>query len=175
MLDVTVRLLAAFAAHEEHGINEMSQSLPRQNLGTKPDDEAPPIVPIFNDVDDSSVAKDLTAPETPAVIFWGDSAADIKLQGYKVAKEVAIACAFITDASSDDLVMNVACGYILRGATLTFERYNNQENSKGYRDLNGIRVLKISSITEQRVTAPMGRQKMQGFLVLRAVVVETYS
>jgi hypothetical protein len=175
VLDATVRLLSGFFSHPEHGINEMTQSLPRAGLGGAPDDAAPPVVAIFNDVDDKSVAKDLTAPQLPAWILWGDSSAPVSLAGYKIAREVVVAGAFVTDEGVDDLVMNRACGYILRGGLITMARYNSQDNSKGYRELNGIKVHMIQSVTEQRVTAAVGRQKMWGFLYVRAIVVETYS
>jgi hypothetical protein len=56
---------------------------------------------------------------------------------------------------------------------LTLGRYNSQENSKGFRKLNGISIHQITSVTEQRMTAVVGTRKMWGFLDIRATVVET--
>lgn len=175
MIDVAVRLLSAFAEHPEHGINALRLTIPRTNLGGAPDDAEPPAVTIFNDADTKEVAKDLTAPKVPALVFWGDSSADVSLRGYKRAKEVVIAAGFITDAGEDPLVINRACGYILRAGQLTFDRYNSQPLSKQYRELNGVRVLELSSVKEDRITATVGKQKMWGFLAIRAHVVETLS
>ena len=175
MLDAAVRLISGFLQHPEHGVNEMASTLPRQNLGGAPDDAAPPLVSIFNDVDHTSVAKDLTAPKVPALLVWSDSSADVTMQGYSIAKDIMLAIGFVTSDGVDDLVTNRACGYILRGGLLTLKRYNSQDKSKGYRELNGIRILEIKSVNEQRVTAAVGRQKMWGFLAVRVIAVETYS
>ena len=175
MINETVRLLTAFVQHPEHGINEMASTLPRTGLGAEPPDAAPPVVPVFSDVDTASVARDLTAPQLPAVIVWGDSDLKTTYKGYKTARDIVIAFAYVTEDTVDDLVTNRECGYILRGGILTFGRYNNQKYSEGYRELNGIRVMEIRDVTEQRVTAAVGRQKMWGFLAVEVIAVETYA
>lgn len=175
MINEVVQLISSYLEHLEHGINEMAGTVPRRTLGGGPDDPAPPVVPVFNDVTTKSVAHDLVAPKLPAIVVWGDSSADVALTGYKIAKEIVVCLAFFSADSSDDLVMNRACGYILRGGLLTLARYNHQDKSKDYRELNGVRVMKLSSVTEERVTATVGRQKMHGFLAVRAIAVETYS
>lgn len=175
MINAAVRLLSGFCKHPEHGINEMASTLPRQVFGSQTPPAAPPAVQIYNDVDDKSVATDLTAPSLPAVILWGDSSAPIKMHGYKIARNVIIIVAFVATESEDDLVMNSASGYILRGGLLTLGRYNNQEKSAGYRELDGIRILEISNVEEERVTMAVGVQKLWGWLKVSASVVETFS
>lgn len=175
MINEAVRLLSGFCEHPAHGINEMASTLPRQAFGGQLAPPAPPVVAIFNDVDDASVAKDLTAPSLPAVIVWGDNSTSIKLRGYKVARGVTIIIAFITAESEDDLVMNRACGYILRGGLLTMERYNSQEKSAGYRELDGVKILEVTNVKEQRFTTAVGVQKLWGWLQVDATVVETLS
>jgi hypothetical protein len=173
MLDIAVRLVAAFCADATHGINEMAQGLPRATMVPGIFDDAPPLVALCNDADDESVAAALEPPEVPAFMFWGDSAADVDVRGYKIAKEVIIAGAFVTEDGADPLASVRACGYILRAGILTLGRYNSQENSKGFRKLNGISIHQITSVTEQRMTAVVGTRKMWGFLDIRATVVET--
>ncbi len=175
MINATVRLLSGFCKHPDHGINEMASTLPRQAFGGQLAPLAPPLVSIFNDVDDKSVAKDLTAPSLPAVILWGDSSAEVKMRGYKIARNIVVIIALVATESEDDLVMNGASGYILRGGLLTLGRYNNQDKSAGYRELDGVRVLEISSVEEQRATVAVGVQKMWGWLKADVTVVETFS
>lgn len=174
MLDVAVRLIAAFAEDEEHGINEIAGSLPRTTIGgTSPadDDAAPPAVTIYNDSDEDG---DEINPDTvPAFYFWIDSSAPIDMRGYKTARSVTIVGAYITETGVDTLQAKRDCGYILRAGLITLDRYNNQTYSNGYRELNGIRVLNIKSVTEQRLIAAVGRRKMWGFLTISAQVVET--
>jgi hypothetical protein len=173
VINETVQLLAAFAAHVEHGVNVMAQGIPRKNLDPlKPDDEAPPILSIADDVNDPGVANGLDPEEVPCFMMWGDSQAAIEVRGYKTAKEVVIAAAFVTDEKADPIAAEKACGYILRGGVITFGRFNHQPYSRGFRELNGIKILEIRSVTEQRVVAAVGRRKMWGFLDIRVTVIE---
>lgn len=172
MLDIAVRLLAAWAGHVEHGVNELAQSFPRATLSGTVDD-APPIVTLCNDADDESVAAHLSPDKVPALMFWGDSAPDIELRGYKIAKEVIVAAAYVTEDTADPIASVRECGYILRAGRISFERYNSQTLSTGFRELNGIKILKINSVTEQRMPGAVGNRKMWGFLDIRATVIET--
>lgn len=174
MLNEVVLLLSDFLRDPEHGVNEMAGTLPRKSP-TGVDYPAPPVVKVYSDMDTPEVARDLTAPSLPAVIVWGDSDTSTTYRGYKVARDVVIAIGYVTEDSVDDLVTNRECGYILRGGILTFGRYNDQKRSEGYRELNGIRIMEVSKVTEQRVTAAVGRQKLWGFLEVHAIAVETYS
>lgn len=173
MINETVQLLAAFAAHVDHGVNEMAQGIPRKNLDPlKPDDPAPPILAIVDDVNDEGVAKNLDPEEVPCFMMWGDSVAQVEYKGYKLAREVVIAGAFVTEEGADILTMERACGYILRGGMITFGRFNHQSYSRNFRELNGIKILEIRTVTEQRIPAAVGRRKMWGFLDIRVIVVE---
>lgn len=174
MINETVQLLALFAGHPTHGVNVMAGSIPRKNADPlKPDDDAPPVLSILNDVNDAGVANGLDPEDVPCFMMWGDSQAAVELRGYKTAKEVVIAAGFVTDENADPIASEKACGYILRGGVLTFGRFNHQSYSRDFRELNGIRILEIRSVTEQRVVAAVGRRKMWGFLDIRVTVVET--
>lgn len=172
MINEVVQLLSVFASSAEHGVNEMAQGIPRKNVDPlKPDDTAPPVVAVVDDINDAGVAAGLDPEEVPCFMMWGDSALPSEYKGYKVT-EVVVAGAFVTDAHADALSSEKACGYILRGGMLTFGRFNHQAYSKGLRELNGIKILEIRSVTEQRVPAAVGRRKIWGFLDIRVVVVE---
>lgn len=176
MINETVQLISKFAADAVHGVNAMAAIIPRKNIDIlKPDDEAPPVLPIVNDVDDTGVADGLDPEGVPCFMLWGDSQASIAINGYKTAREVIIAGAFVTDEKADPLASEKICGYILRGGVLTFGRFNHQSYSRDCRELNGIRILEIRSVTEQRIAAPVGRRKIWGFLDIRVTVVETLS
>lgn len=175
MLDTVVQLLSAFAGDPEHGVNALAPLIPRATLSPGIVGDAPPIVTICNDVDNESVARDLDPDAVPALMFWGDSSVDVELRGYKTAKEVIIAAAYVTEDGADPLAASRARGLILRAGILTFNRYNSQDKSLNYRKLNGISVMQITKITEQRVTAAVGRRRMWGFLALQVIAAETLS
>lgn len=174
MLDSSVRLLASWLLHVDHGVNEITQSLPRTALNGLPDDPAPPIVVVQNDSDDESVAKDLSPSEVPALVVWGDSSEGVTLsKSNLIAREVAIAIGYVTSDTADDRTAIRDCGYVLRGGMLSLRRFNSQANSAGYRELNGIKIMELTRVKEQRVTVALGRFKMWGFLEVRAIVIET--
>lgn len=174
MINETVQLLSRFATHPDHGVNELAGSIPRKNIdATKPDDDAPPIVAIVDDVNDEGVAAALDPRDVPCIMFFGDSSAIINLPGYRLAREVKVVAAFVTEENADPLTSERACGYLLRALQMTFGRYNSQDLSKGYRTLNGIKVLEIKRVVEQRLSVADGRRKMWGFLDLQVIVVDT--
>lgn len=174
MIDVAVVLIAAFLKHAEHGVNEMAQSLPRNKWGGGIMD-VPRLVKIFDDVEDDAIAEDLDPPEVPALIVWGDSAGDAPANKlYRISKNVIVAAAYVTETGDDNKQCRNECGLVLRGAMLSLMRYNNQANSAGFREFNGIKVHEITSATDQRMTAAVGARKMWGVLQIRAVVGETF-
>lgn len=174
-----MRLVAAFLRHDEHGVNELAGSLPRATLGGYPDDDPPPTVAVFNDADEKGVAKDLDPPQVPALVVFSDSSASVVAGGaacgYKIARDVTIGIGYVTSDGVDELIAGRACGYVLRGATLSLWRYNSQEKSAGMRELNGIKVHEVKSIEEQRVTVAVGRRKLWGLLVVNLTVVDNLS
>lgn len=174
MINETLQLLARFAQHPEHGLNDLAGTIPRANIDpAKPDDEAPPALQIVTVLDDEGAAKDLNPETLPCFMMWGVTSARITYGTYKIARQVTIAGAFVTDENADPLSTSNACGYILRGGTMTFWRFNSQSNSQGYRELNGITIMEVRSVTEHRVTYAEGRCKMWGFLELEVIVVDT--
>lgn len=178
MLDVAVRLIDAWWQNPTHGLMEMALSLPRHNLGALPDDNAPPTPTFYNDADSKKgLLTDAGPDKVPAWVTWGDSQIDVPtVRGYKIARQCILGVAFITAPDQDELEMNRAFGYLARGAIISAQRYNSQSNSQGLRELNGVKIHEISSVTEQRIVAtdPAGRYKMWGLLEMHIIAVDTF-
>lgn len=166
-----VRLLAAFADKSDHSINKIAATLERDNLNGG-QDLAPKPVYIFTDIDNDPPGID--PPRVPACVFWVDSTAEIQLKGlHRIARAVTVVMAYVTaedEAPARALSDN---SYVLRAGQICFKRFNSQNNSAGYRDLNGIKIHEIQGIEEQRVTAAVGRRKMWGFLTIPVIVVDS--
>lgn len=175
MLDVATILIANWLRQNiDGGLNDMIQSIPRKALNpADPDDPAPPIIPVCDDITDKGTAANLEPDEVPCLMFFADGTADdVDMKGYKIAKQVALCAAYVTAEDADPLSSARENGYILRGARLSLGRYNTAAG-KPFRELNGIKVMEISKVREHRVTAAVGRRKLWGFLDIRAIVVET--
>jgi hypothetical protein len=174
MMSEVVRLLSKFSEHVEHGINEMASTLPRTNL-SGPDDPAPPTLTMYNSEDDKDIAAAFDPPKVPAWILWGDSSFDVKLNGrYKIGKEIIIGAAFVTADDADPYVSNRQCNLFMRGGIICYQRYNSQDKAGALRQLNGIFVHEVSSVTEQRITAAVGRRKLWGMLEIHVIAVDTF-
>lgn len=151
MIDVAVRLIAAFLAHETYGLNAMTASLPHKTIAG--DDEAlPSTVPIYNDADDKGVATAMTPPKLPAIVVWGDSSRHVESGKRDTIEDVTIAIGYLTKDSAADLVQNRTCGYLLRGAKRSLRKYEKVALSDDYRALNGIRITTVTIGQEQRIT-----------------------
>lgn len=164
--------------HPVHGVNVIAQQFPRKVFMVEDaEDSAPPLVTVCNDATDKSVATKLIATAWPALMLWGESAVDAKAppRGYQIAKDLLICAAFVTSDKADNMTSVRDCGYIIRAARIACKRYNSQDNSAGYRELNGIKVHEISTTIEHRVSVAQGTQKMWGYLEIHATAVETYS
>lgn len=178
MLNEAVLLSAQWGRHKDHGLYTLAQTIPRTVPGGQ-DDPPPDQVPIFTFKDSKTVAQSLIAPKVPAMIYWGDSSAPVKIGGYKRAREVVVVAAYVTDAGADDTRAVQQCGLYMRAGLLSYARYDIQSNTKtpamDYRSLNGIHIHKVEDVTEQQLTANNGAQRLWGWLELRLIVVETLS
>jgi hypothetical protein len=175
MIDIVVRLIAAWLANATHGVNALAANLPRTKIGGG-SDPAPPAVTIYNDADDAHAALNVMSIEkVPALVVWADSHSDRPLKGYALAKDVVIGIGFITDDQVDPVAMNRACGYIMRAAVISLARFNVQSIAGTARDLNGVSILQIAQIEEQRVTAMQQNRRLWGFLLPHVSAADTYA
>jgi hypothetical protein len=173
VINEVVQLLSKFAVDPANGLNAAVSIIPRANVDPLlPDYPAPPVVPVLDDVTSPGVAANLDPEKVPCFMMWGDSQVQVEYRGYKTAREVVIAGAFVTAEDADPIFSERTCGYILRGGVISFQRFNSQSVSRSFRSLNGVKILEIKSVVEQRVTAAVGRRKMWGFLDIRVIALE---
>ena len=175
MIDTVVRLVASWLAHPTHGVNVLAAKIPRTNI-SGPADPAPPAVTIVNDADDAHAALNVMSVEqVPALVVWGDSHTDRPLKGYATAKDVIIGIGFVTDDQQDAVRMNHACGQIMRAAVISLARFNVDSIAGSARSLNGIDIMAVGSVEEQRITAMQQNRKLWGFLLPHLWAVDRYS
>jgi hypothetical protein len=168
------QLLAAFLADSTYGINAMAADLPRTILGSSTTAPAPPTVNIYNDVDDAGVAKNLTPPEFPSMIVFGETreVSDSNDDKAITPHPIVVAVGFVTNDSADEQTSQAACSLLLRAGRRSLRRYRQQRASANYRDLNGIRVMDVTAVRERRVTAVAETVKLWGWLEVHLTVVD---
>lgn len=173
-LDNSVRLVSRWLLHPQYGINPMFQAIPRTS---GPGIEDPPMddVTVENDSDHENVAKNLEPSGEDGIVVWGDSSSEVLIDkggDNVIARQVAIAIAYVTRDNVDALSAIRKCGYLMRGGTRSLRRFNRQRLSNGFRELNGIEIDQIKKVKEQRVTGALGNIRIWGFLIVEAIVIE---
>jgi len=176
-LDNTVRLIARWLQHEKYGINALAMSLPRERADGTLDPPMEPVT-IENDSDHESVAANLSPSGTDGIVVWGDSSQDVKVRGapeYQIARQVAIAIAYVTTDNVDVLSATRRCAYLMRAGIGSLGKFNQQRLSEDFRTLNGIHLEQVQRVREQRVTGALGNVRIWGFLIVEVIVLETLS
>jgi hypothetical protein len=176
MIDAVTMLLAAWAAHPEHGFNELALSLPRAapNGRTLPRASGP--ITFYNDVEHPDVLESLNPSTVPCMLFWGDSTNPVRApETYLIARDIHVAVAYVTEDTADISVANSMCALFFRAAMISMQRYNHIKFSKDFRELNGVKIHEVTAVKDLYITAAKGRRKMWGLLDIEVTAVETYS
>lgn len=177
MIGSVVVMVDRWLKSAQFGVNNLLGGVPRNRPpgdvgGAYP---LPDLLNIYCDQEDSDTATDWNPPVKPALAVWGDSSARIELRGYPTARSVVIGCAFVTESGVDAAESNRVCEYYLRAVMMSFEAYGIERLSKLYRELNGVKVLKVNDLTDQRIVqgATVGSGKMWGFVLAELWAADT--
>lgn len=175
MIVETTLLLDRWLQHTEHGFVSMMLALPRNDPEGNEFD-MPPEPLLYNDVEDEEVAGEIDPPSEVSLVLFCDSDADVQSanSNRQIARQLTIAVAYITrDTPSNVAVRNG--GFTLRAVKKSLLRFNDQGLSRDFRELNGIKVMQINSISEQRVAGAVGRSQLWGFVLTSVMVIDSNS
>ena len=178
MITEAVRLVGGWLKHPTHGVNGMLTAIPRKRLSGV-DDEAPPPVAVYNDADDESVIHEADPTEVPCVVVFYDGdlaflADDHKGAGYSVTESaVTLAIAYVTRETP--AVRAVQDGnYTMRAVMRSLRRLNHQQYATpAFKNLNGVKIVNVERMTEQRVAGAVGQSQLWGFVLATIRVVDT--
>jgi hypothetical protein len=182
MVDETSTILDRWSRHGAHGVNALVQDLPRLKMrddGTIGPDEwpAPATATLFLDLEDKGTAAELDPPKLPAFCTWGEgnpTQVDLNDAHFKGrAYAVLVGTAYVTKVGVDADMATRTAGMFLRANRISFRRFNTQDLSNAFRELNDIRVLKLEHVASQKVPGlPVGASLLWGFNITRAFVVD---
>jgi hypothetical protein len=157
----------------EKGVQKWLPSISRFTPeGTE--DPMPEIPAIYNDIEDECVAAELDPVKVPALVIFCDSAPETKAQNERrlVARNVLVTVAYIT-RDTPALKASRDGGYVLRAIRRSLVEFNSLQESREFRDLNGIKILAIDTIEQQRVAANLGRSELWGFVMAGLTVIDS--
>lgn len=178
MIVNTTRILRRWLEHPLYGINALLPDVPRARVDGVID-TVPPSVAFYDDIDDDEVAEGIKPPITPAMVLYCDAPArvDIDQRNYlKGEAPLVFAGAYVTENLPESVAARYG-GYTARAFRRSLYLFNKQELSVtpelDYRTLNGIKVMKVGLVTEQRVATDAGQSSLWGFVLASVTVVDT--
>lgn len=177
MLNNLTVLYDRWFRHPQYGIDAMIDLVPRARPpvnGEAQPDLPRPSVTIYNDVEHESVVKNIDPTEVPALVIFTDADSNVPLHPNRRASDrrVTTTIAYVT-REMVPLEAVAAGDIVLRAGKMVLRHFNDQRASKGYRELNGVKIMEIRSVTEQRVSGAVGRSQLWGFLLSDATVLDT--
>lgn len=171
------RLITGWLEHAEFGVNVLAPLVPRLNLAGK-SDKKPPKVTIYNDVDfDIASVHGVDPPVMPALVVVSD--VDLRSGDTSEEKKSAINYSAVVgvgyyeeEGESKALVVRNG-NYVLRAVMRSLRAYNwSAERSKDFRELNAIRIAKLTNVTVQRMAGAVPTDRLLGMVFADLLVMD---
>jgi hypothetical protein len=175
VINETTRIIRRWLDHPDYGViaNLHAPGFPHLNTAGE-EDELPVDPTIYDDVDNATEVAKLQPPSSPALIVYADSDSrtDADTMTYQVTETpMAVAIAYVTKDVPEEVAV-LGGGYTFRAVRRTLRQFNSQSLSQGYRELNGVKVMKVGLVTEQAVAASVGQSRLWGFVLASVTVVD---
>jgi hypothetical protein len=175
------RILTEWLRDEDWGVNAMLAALPHQKYdedGEAETEDLPPAVDIYNDVDSDAAQGVLGVdpPTVPSIVVVADSAPEITdiRQSVKPGHAYQAIVGVGYYAEKDFRASAIIAGnYTLRAVKQSLKLYNQPQTHPFSRELNQIHVVRIDSVTMQRVAGgTVGNSALLGFLLADVTVLD---
>jgi hypothetical protein len=170
-------LIDRWLRHVTYGVEAMMARVP--NLTPEAVDKGPVVMPsILNDIEYAELAgsANLDPPVNRAIIVYTDSPVAYSMNASRTASisdsDVRPTIGWMT--RDEDPIRAVNDGSVLlRAIVLSLFKWNDQVASRGYRDLNGVKVAKVNSVRSYRVAGAVGKSRLWGFVQPSLIVIDT--
>lgn len=165
--DVT-RLFTRWFSHPQHGVEAMLALVPRARPGVVGDDPMPTMPAIYDDVDTRGIAgSDISPPSLPAlVIYSGVPSRSTQERGDRRVEKVSgviLTAGYLTGDVDEQFAVRDA-GHVLRAVHWSARRMNDQRSSDGYREVNGVAILEVGTVSEYPVAGAVGVCRLWGMV-----------
>ena len=173
MIVETTRLVDRWLRHPEYGVAAMLTLVPRSIPGGG-EDPIPETPIIYNDTEHEEVAAEIDPPGKRSLVLFIDSELDTDARDKhrQIATGLQVVVAYISK-EVPPLVAVREGGYVLRAVRMSLTRYNSQDLSAGYREVNGVKIASVNNMTQQRVAGAVGRSQLWGFVLAAVTVIDS--
>lgn len=161
-------MITGWLEHPEFGVNKLLVSVPRKNLKGATDAK-PEAVKIYNDVDhDIAKVSGIDPPTTPCLVVVSDL--DLKSADTAQPKRSAYSYSAVVGvgyyAEESEKSRNVRDGnYVLRAVMQSLTAMNYSfERAQDYRELNAVRLVNMTGLTQQRVGGAVPKSRLLGMV-----------
>lgn len=174
MQTALTRLWSAWARHPEYGVNAQLAQVDRHRFDGS-EDPVPPPVTVYDDIDDAELSLELDPPTVPALVVFTDSDVDANLLDphyLKTGDNVIVMFAYITREVPPRQAV-IDGGYVMQAVRRMAWRMNDQRASRGYRELAGIKLAAVKTVSLQRVAGGVGRSELWGLAMVQCQAIDT--
>lgn len=175
MIINTTRIIRRWLDHPDHGVLAQLAATGFPHDNTAGGQDAMPADPtMYDDVDNADAVVTLQPPASPALIVFvdSDSQVDVDHRNYQKSENpMIVAVAYVTKDMPEKVAV-LSGGYTFRAVRRSLRTFNDQKLSAGFRELNGVKVMKVGLVTEQAVATSVGKSRLWGFVLASVTVVD---
>jgi hypothetical protein len=162
VLKPVTRMYANFLKDSNWGLVATAQRL----LGAPGDFE----LALYNSADDKCAMSEDVAPDSvPAYVTWVDSSTKGTSQGHR---NILLAGGLYTAADADEVEASELAELCMRAALLCSYIFNTSR-AEPYRELDGVRILKVVEATEDAILSAKGRFRLWGLSAIHLLATDT--
>lgn len=167
-------MLTAWLGHEVYGVNALLPEIPRNTMVANEEDPEPDPVNIYNDMDfQFDDVLGFNPPTRPALTVIADTAPDsvdigeVFKAGHVYGFTVGVGY-YPRDVTRSK--GRVDGSYVLRAVSQSLVRFNVPKLSAGYRELNDVKIVKLTKLSIQRVAGAVPESALMGIVFADGLV-----
>jgi len=170
------RMITAWLSHPVYGVNALLPDIPRDLIGgTEEDEEPEEMAAVYNDIDyELDDVLGFNPAKRPSLVVISDS----NPEGTDLEQPTKEGHVYSVAGAIGYYPRDVSRGrgrrdgnYVLRAVGQSLVRFNQPRLSKDYRELNGIKFVRLTKLSFQRTAGAVPESALLGILFFDGIVV----
>lgn len=167
MIRQTTILTAGWMKDSTYGLRVMLAAIPETKTFTTPELDALMVKAIYNDQEDECLMSDDGPSDLPALVVMCDTDPELEAVTYKpgqLAQRLMMAFIYVTAEEVPEMEARMKAHLIGRAVRKVINKFNHGSirTERSLNMLDGIKIVEVKSITEQRVVGKIGRSTLKG-------------